>query len=437
MRSVLPGWPWKKNAANAKTEAGQPASDPSVERLLAANDHIRELLEDTSTPASVRAELSAEFDEIQAISEKLSREEIHIAVFGRVGVGKSSLLNALLGQEVFSTSPLHGETRIEGRSDWTREGRQDHVVLIDTPGIDEMDGEQREALANSVARRSDIVIMVCEGDLVESEFTALSLLLKEKRAVVLALNKADHFTVDERQLVMNRLRERTERLLPSTHIVAVSADPRPPGHPHGVESLKALLWDILERKGKSLSALNASLFAADLDQKIASRIVEARREVAQRIIRNYCITKGLVVAANPIPVADLLAAAGTDVAMVMHLGEVYGFRLNRRESARLLVTISAQMVALMGAYWGTNLASSLLKTASAGFSTTLTAAAQGALAWYATLVTGRMAETWFARGKSWGSSGPREAAQEIIAEFDRDRVLAQARDELASKLDEK
>lgn len=433
----MPGWPWKKSAASAKTEAGLPGSDPSVERLLTAHDHIRELLEDTSTPASVRAELSAEFDEIQAISEKLSREEIHIAVFGRVGVGKSSLLNALLGQEVFSTSPLHGETRVEGRSDWTREGRRDHVVLIDTPGIDEMDGEQREALANSVARRSDIVIMVCEGDLVESEFTALSLLLKEKRAVVLALNKADHFTKNERQLVMDRLRERTEGLLPSTHIVAVSADPRPPGHPHGVESLKALLWDILERKGKSLSALNASLFAADLDQKIASRIVEARREVAQRIIRNYCITKGLVVAANPIPVADLLAAAGTDVAMVMHLGEVYGFRLNRRESARLLLTISAQMVALMGAYWGTNLASSLLKTASAGFSTTLTAAAQGALAWYATLVTGRMAETWFARGKSWGSSGPREAAQEIIAEFDRDRVLAEARDELASKLDEK
>jgi hypothetical protein len=110
------------------------------------------------------------------------------------------------------------------------------------------------------------------------------------------------------------------------------------------------------------------------------------------------------------------------------------FRLNRREAARLLLTISAQMAALMGAYWGSNLLSSLLKTASAGLSTTLTAAAQGALAWYATLVTGQMAETWFSRGKSWGSKGPQETAREIIASLDRDEVLMQARDELAAKL---
>lgn len=439
MRSVLPGWPWKKSAAANQTDSdgSNQASDPSVERLLAAHDHIRELLEDTSVPSAVRAELAAEFDEIQDISEKLSRDEIHIAAFGRVGVGKSSLLNALLGQNVFSTSPLHGETRVEGRSNWATErhdGASDHVILIDTPGIDELEGEAREALANDIARRADILIMVCEGDLVESEQQALSRLLERKHAVVLALNKADHFTGKELELVMERLRERTAGRLPPAHVVAVSADPRPENSEPDVEALKVLLWDLLEHKGKALAALNASLFASDLDQKIATRIVEARRTVAERIVRNYCITKGLVVAANPVPVADLLAAAGTDVAMVMHLGEVYGFRLSRRESARLLVTISAQMVALMGAYWGTNLASSLMKTASAGLSTTLTAAAQGALAWYATLVTGRMAETWFARGKSWGSNGPRETAKEILAEFDRDRVLAQAREELAQKL---
>jgi hypothetical protein len=118
--------------------------------------------------------------------------------------------------------------------------------------------------------------------------------------------------------------------------------------------------------------------------------------------------------------------------MVIHLGEVYGFRLNRRESAKLLLTISTQLAALMGAYWGTNLISSLLKTASAGLSTTLTAAAQGALAWYATLVTGRMAQTWFARGKSWGGQGPRETARSILASLDRDEVLAQARDRLSA-----
>ena len=232
----------------------------------------------------------------------------------------------------------------------------------------------------------------------------------------------------------------------SAELVAVSADPRSSQHSAATENgvdadpepdiakLRTLLWDILDRQGKSLAALNAAVFASDLDQKVATRIVEARRTVANRIVRNYCISKGLLVAVNPIPIADLLAAAGSDIAMVIHLGEVYGFRLSRRESANLLLTISTQMAALMGAYWGTNLISSLLKTASAGLSTTLTAAAQGALAWYATLVTGHMAQTWFSRGKSWGRQGPRDTAREILASLDRDELLTQARDELATKL---
>ena len=69
-----------------------------------------------------------------------------------------------------------------------------------------------------------------------------------------------------------------------------------------------------------------------------------------------------MVAANPVPVADLLAAAGTDVAMVVHLGNVYGFQLSRREAGKLLLTISAQMLLLMGAYWGMNMVSAAMKT---------------------------------------------------------------------------
>ena len=120
--------------------------------------------------------------------------------------------------------------------------------------------------------------------------------------------------------------------------------------------------------------------------------------------------------------------------MVIHLGEVYGFRLSRREAWKLLLTISAQLAALMGAYWGVNLVSSALKTASAGLSTALTAAAQGALAWYATYLTGRMAQAWFARGKSWGNAGPRETARSILASLDRDSIIRDAREDILARL---
>jgi uncharacterized protein (DUF697 family) len=204
--------------------------------------------------------------------------------------------------------------------------------------------------------------------------------------------------------------------------------------PADVDTLREALWEIVESRGQALAALNAALFASELDEKVATRIVAARRKVAERIIRKYCLAKGLLVAFNPVPVADLLAAAGTDVALVIHLGEVYGFRLTRREASKLLLTISAQLVALMGAYWGVNLVASALKTASAGLSTALTATSQGALAWYATYLTGRMAQTWFSRGKSWGRAGPRETARAILASLDRDSLLRSARADIQSRL---
>jgi small GTP-binding protein len=439
VRSVLRKWRSPEKTTKANPER----------HLLAANRNIRELIEDTNIPSSVRAELSSEFDEIESISSKLRNGEVHIAAFGRVGVGKSSLLNALLQRKTFSTSPLHGETKKEFRADW-RTLREGQVVLIDTPGIDELDGKNREQLARKISKRSDIILMLCDGDLTDSEFNALKTLCEGQRAVLLVLNKSDRYTGSELGLLLKRLNERCEALLPPDRIIAASAAPRPEivieldqggletersrERPPDTTQLKEQLWSLLEKEGQALAALNAALFASELDEKVATRIVAARKAVADEIIRKYCLGKGLLVALNPVPVTDLLAAAGGDIAMVIHLGEVYGFRLSRREASRLLVTISAQLVALMGAYWGMNLVSSALKTASAGLSTALTAAAQGTLAWYATYLTGKMAQTWFSRGKSWGKAGPRETARSILASLDRESMIKTARNDITSRL---
>ena len=439
MQSALQNLPWLKKAKATRPE----------QHLVNVNQQIQTLLSDTGVPSLVRQELVQEFAEIEAISKKLQHGEIHIAAFGRVGTGKSSLLNALLGRKVFSTSPLHGETRSQQRSQWDSVN-SDHVVLIDTPGIYELEGEAREELARSVAQISDIVLMVCEGDLTETEFKAVESLAGPKRPLLLVLNKSDRYGEGELDSLSAHLRERCGQFIDPVNILTASAAPRPEqvirideaGNEHAAErsrhpdvnDLKARLWNILEKEGKTLAALNAALFTSELDGRIACKIVNARKTVAEKIIRNYCLAKGLVVAMNPVPIADLLAAAGTDVAMVVHLGNVYGFQLSRREASKLLLSISTQLLLLMSAYWGVNMVSAAMKTISVGMSAAITAGAQGTLAWYATYVTGHAAESWFAKGKSWGSEGPKETINEILGSLDQDSILQSARNDLMIKL---
>lgn len=414
-----------------------------------AAQSVRALLDDTHIPPAIRTNLATDFARLESMLGKLERGELHIAVFGRVSVGKSALANALLGQDVFGVGVLHGTTRDASRRAW-RDVAGSGVHLIDTPGIDELDGEAREKLAYEVASVSDLVVFVVDGDMTQRELDALALLARTERPLLLALNKADRYGEDERERLLERLRERARGLVRADDVVAVSARPAPHKRirvaadgaerverveaPPDIAALRDRLSLVIEREGKTLAALNASLFAGRVSDQVAQRIADARRELASKVIRQYCIAKGVAVALNPIPVADLLAAAALDAALVMHLGRVYGLPLTRSEAGALIAVISAQLAALMGAIWGVHLVASALKGVSAGLSTVVTAGAQGALAWYATELVGRAAEKYLVAGKSWGDKGPKRVVTEIVESLDRDSILREARDEILARL---
>lgn len=417
--------------------------------LLRAADSLRALLDDRSIPASVRAGLAADYSRIELMLDKLEHGHVHIAVFGRVSVGKSALLNALLGEPAFRVGVLHGTTTAAEHRAWEEASGQG-VHLIDTPGINELSGEEREALAFDVAGRSDLVIFVVDGDMTSVEVDALQLLARTRRPLVLVLNKADRYTGAQRDELLARLAEHARGMVAAENIVAVMAQPgaqrllrvladgreveEERGREIDISALRGRILAILEREGKTLAALNAALFAGDLSDQIGARLMTIRKDLAARTIRMYCLAKGVAVALNPVPVADLLAAATLDVALVTHLSRIYGLPLTRAEAGKLLATIAAQLAALMGAIWGVHLVASALKIASVGLSTALTAVAQGALAWYATVLVGEAASRYLALGKSWGELGPKRVVREIVDGLDRDSILREAREEILARL---
>ncbi|MCK5726872.1 MAG: GTP-binding protein [Thiotrichaceae bacterium] len=417
-----------------------------------ARESLRKLLDNDGIPDSIRLKLKSEYNEVNQLLDKLENGHLHVAVFGRVSVGKSSVLNALIGRDVFSTSILHGETKVTGIEAW-QEYQDGGIFLLDTPGINEIDGEEREAMAHEVVRRSDLVLFVIDSDLTDVEMSALKLVADGTRPIILVVNKSDQYSNDDQLSLRQIIRKRVKDLIASANIIFAAAQPAEQkvvyvaedgtekesvrAKPIDIVNLKARLWDILESEGKTLSALNASIFAGDLSEKLGSALLEARSESAEKIIKTYCIGKGVAVAINPIPVADLVAAAAVDVSMIVHLSRLYNLPMTKVEAGELIKTIAAQMLILYGTVWAVNFISSALKLGTGGLSTVITAAAQGAIAYYSTLVIGQVAERYLAKGKSWGDAGPKFVVSEILDHLDRDSVISEAREEILAYLRKK
>lgn len=116
---------------------------------------------------------------------------LHIALFGRRNSGKSSLVNALTGQDTVIVSPTPGTT-----TDPVTKAMEIHplgpCLLIDTPGFDDEGelGEMRVERTLKVIGKTDIALLLCEtGDAQEQEW--LQRLKEQGIPVILILNKAD------------------------------------------------------------------------------------------------------------------------------------------------------------------------------------------------------------------------------------------------------
>ena len=95
MFDKLPGWPWTKKKA-----ATDPEPDGGSAHLNLARESLRDLIDDSRLPAGVRESLANDYQAVEGMLDKLQHGHLHIAVFGRVSTGKSSLLNALIGEQL-------------------------------------------------------------------------------------------------------------------------------------------------------------------------------------------------------------------------------------------------------------------------------------------------------------------------------------------------
>jgi GTP-binding protein len=143
---------------------------------------------------------------------------IQLAIVGRPNVGKSTLINALIGEDRVLTGPEAGITRDAITVDW-RWGEQP-IRLVDTAGMRRKAKVQDKVEKLSVADgrhaidHAQVVVLVLDADAIldKQDLTIARKVLEEGRALIVAVNKWD--AVDDRQAALARLRDRLATSLP-------------------------------------------------------------------------------------------------------------------------------------------------------------------------------------------------------------------------------
>lgn len=278
--------------------------------------------------------------ELRELASRQQAGAVHLCFFGEISTGKSSLIKALVPDADVDVDVVGGSTR-DARSYRWRNQDGAEILLTDVPGTGGHDAGLDE-LAIEEAQRSHVVLFVCDGDLTRAERAVVDRLLTIDKPLVLVLNKADRFDVEEQAALMQRLLEHLDAVggaVARDRVVAVSAG----GEVDVIERKADGSEEVTRRRrpadiGVLVVAINRLLAesAHSIDKKrdravfrlAADKLAEA--ETAYRVQRSEQIIRhstrkaiiGSVAAVSP--GTDVLIQGYIGTAMTQELCKLYG-----------------------------------------------------------------------------------------------------------------
>lgn len=283
---------------------------------------------------------SAAQAELKDLARRQASGAIHLCFFGEISAGKSSLIRALVPEANVVVDVVGGSTDDVRHYRWRSNTGVD-ILLADVPGTGGHE-DGLDKVATEEARRSHLVLFVCDGDLTRAEMNAIKSLLVFDKPIVIVLNKADRYSADEQAALMQKLLQRIDDLggdIERDHIVAVSAGgdteviertadgsegtarrSRPADIGVLVVAINRLLGDGTEPLDMQR---DRAVFQIAAD-KLAAAENEYRQQRAEQIIRSSTRKAVIGAMAAVSPGTDILVQGYIGTAMTQELCRLYG-----------------------------------------------------------------------------------------------------------------
>jgi small GTP-binding protein len=366
---------WKNTVAKRRLAArrrANPSELSATQQRAELADNVAQshaFAADDSASPELRQQLTAQ---LTALQEKESGQQLEIVAFGTISSGKSALLNALAGRDVFSTDVIGGTTTTRCEIPWPG---ADRVTLIDTPGLAEVGGERRASLSAAAAQDAEIVLLVVDGPLKSYEVDLAGRLLDMEKRLIVCLNKQDWYDALQQQGLLDQIAEQLPRI-ERANIVAVQAAAvmRPrvrvladgreerefTDSPPDVQPLAHRMLEVIRRDGRDLLLANLLLQSRGLVEDAKKQIRRHLDERADQIISRYMWAIGSAAAVNPFPLLDLAGSSALTLKMVLDLARVYRQTLDADMAVKILADLGKNLLAILGVTAAAPVAASLI-----------------------------------------------------------------------------
>ena len=280
---------------------------------------------------------------------RLNEKQLRIGIYGKAGVGKSSILNLLLEKNVFKTGIINGTTKNIEREEWNFKHQSLRTIeLIDAPGFDFCDIKDPENIFSQI-NSSELILFTIAGDINRNEISQINSFIKNGKKIILVFNKIDMWKGHDLKVILKNIRLKLPQYIKIPIII------------NSKNNIKNQLSEVINNYGESLLTLNSLQLADKLFLKIKEQRLKRRQREAQSIIGKFATIKASGVALNPLILLDMAGGFALDTALISELSKVYGLNLKGESVRKIIKKISINNIYLGATQFGVNTSFNLLR----------------------------------------------------------------------------